>query len=366
MSAAKAFLAGVLTAAALAGAAWVLRVRPALDAADGRARDAEEAARRARRETSDAQLWAETERERNRTLDDRVKELERALAAPRPPAPDTGMEHGKDGPKTPKPPDVPPEQWDRARLAQEIENLSRASQLGQKHQRFPLVVAALRAHPEESSGLLRQMLTSNLDPTFMATAATLADALSDASVVPALLTRWRTEKEPVARRAILRALANLPGDDAVPILTAVWAEMGEERQLRLLAIHGLAVRGHEIARHVVDGTADAAPPMRVRAVESLRVFAEKGGWSDATLVPAFSMALRTADGPAQRKLALIALEGLWSKESVASLVAFAADPATTPELALRARKAADAITAGEPRPEGAGAPERGLTPDGDE
>ena len=362
MSASKSFLAGLVTAAALAGAAWVLRVQPALDAAERRALDAEETARSARRETSDAQLWAESERERNRTNEDRVKELERALATSRPP-PSTSTTPGEDsGHDTTKPPDLAPELWDRTRLTQEIENLARAAQIGQKHQRFPLVLAALRAHPEESSVLLAQMLNSNLDATFMANAASLADALGDKTTVPALLARWRKESEPVARRAILRALANLPGTDAVPILAGVWADTTEERQLRLLAIHGLALRGNEIARSVVASAGAASPPQRVRAVESLRAYAEQSGWSDTTLVPIFVTALRTADGPAQRKLALIALEGLWSKDSVAALTEFADDTASPPELAVRARKAAQAIAAGEPRPAGAGTPERGLTP----
>src|SRR5205085_2884680 len=69
----------------------------------------------------------------------------------------------------------------------------------------------------------------------------------------------------------------------------------------------------------------------------------------------FGKALRGADGDGQRRLALLALEGYWSKESVADFEAFA-DTAVSTELAARARHDADAIKAGKPRPDKAGEP----------
>jgi hypothetical protein len=364
MSGAKAFLAGILTAAAVSAAVWFLRVRPALDAAEGRAQSAEEAARKTRREASDAQLWAESERERNRLGDERVKELERALTGTRPEQP--GTPAATTGHEPPPLPDVAPEDWDRNRLNQEIENLARAPQVVLKHQRYPLVLKALAARKDESVELLSQMLRSGLDAPLIATAATLASGLGDARLVPPLLARWKIETDDEAKRSVLRALANLPGDEAVPVLLAVWSDPAAERQLRVLAIHGLGVRGHEVARRAADGRTAATPPQRIRAIESLRSFAQRSEWKDVTLVPVFSKALRTADGPAQRKLSLIALEGFWSKDALADLDAFAGDPASPADLAQRSRNLAEALRAGKPRPETAGTPERGLPQEGDE
>jgi hypothetical protein len=363
MSSVKGFVAGVVVASALAGAGWVLRVRPVLEEADRRVAAAEESARRTGRQASDAQLWAESERDRNRIVDERVKELERLLVSTRP-----GDKEPKDpkGPHEPPVPETPPEDWERSRLNQEIENLARAPQMVLKHQRYPLVVKALVAHPDESADLLSQMLRAGLEPPLVTTAANLAIGVGDARVVPALLDRWKVETDPVAQRALVRALAALPGDEAVPILLVLWADPSSERGLRTLAIHGLALRGHDTARRTADGREPSTPPQRVRAIESLRTFAEQGKWADATLVPVFGRALRTADGPAQRKLSLIALEGLWSKDCLADVDAFAADAATAPDLAVRARKLSEALRSGAARPEGAGAVERGLTADTDE
>src|SRR6185503_19401619 len=80
-----AFLAGVLTAAGLAAAAWFLRVVPEREDASQRLREAEETSRRAGREARDAKQWAESEQERRRFFEERVKELERASASAAPP-----------------------------------------------------------------------------------------------------------------------------------------------------------------------------------------------------------------------------------------------------------------------------------------
>jgi hypothetical protein len=95
--------------------------------------------------------------------------------------------------------------------------------------------------------------------------------------------------------------------------------------------------------------------LRVEAMEMLHWLAWQEGWKDPSLVPVFGKALRSADGDGQRRVALLALEGYWSKDSVADCEAFA-DPAVSTELAARARRDADAIKAGKPRPEGAGDP----------
>ncbi|MCE9637699.1 MAG: hypothetical protein K8T90_18520 [Planctomycetes bacterium] len=365
MSAAKWFVSGFVAAAALAAAGWALRVRPAFDEAARRASDAEELTRRARRETSDAQLWAESERERNRLNEDRVKELERtlsAVSASRPSDPASGGgEHGKAMPS-----ELKPEDWDRTRLNQEIENLTLAPVLAERHQRFPLVVRGLRARPDEAVDLLTQVLGADLGASYVAVAANLAASLGDERMVPPLAARWNVEKETGAQRAIFRALANIPSDQTTPALVAVWSDTGGDPELRRLAIHGLGLRGHKLARSAADGTGGAPPAQRIRAIESLRECAQRGGWSDASLAPVFARALRTADGPPQRKLALIALEGLRSNDTLPALDAFAADAASPPELAARAKRLAASMRAGESRPEGAGIPERGLAEDADQ
>src|SRR6185295_9777036 len=80
----------------------------------------------------------------------------------------------------------------------------------------------------------------------------------------------------------------------------------------------------------------------------------RNGWKDVALVPVFGKALRSADGDPQREIALIVLEGFWSKDAADDLDAFAAS-ATGP-LAERAKTDAAALRFGKPRPPDAGEP----------
>lgn len=369
MTAAKPFLLGCVVAAAAAAGGWFLLVAPHLRDLDSRVAAAEESSRRARRESSDAQQWAETERDRNRTLEDKVKELEGKLAdtvaaAGRKRGTDGAGGHGghEGGPMTP-PDETKPEDWDRNRLNQEIENLALAPDVIERSARFPLIVRSLKSRGAEGIDLVLQMVKAGFDAPLMAMSATLADAMGDARAVPPLLERWKKETDPTCRRAILRALSNLPGDEAIGACLDAWHDPAGDVALRRIAIHGLGLRGHEVARATAaaPGTGEGKERLRVRAIESLRVYAQRGGWTDTTLVPVFSKALRTADGPAQRKLSLIALEGLWSKDAIPDLEVFAADAGSPEELAGRARRLVEAVRSGAPRPEGAGVPERGLS-----
>jgi hypothetical protein len=356
---ATAFTAGLLLAGGLAAAGWFLRAAPERDALEARLRDAEDRARRAGREAGDARQWAETEQEKRRFFEERVKELERVATSARPVAaaePSGG--HG-----AMQPAGVPPEEWDRTRLNQEIENLAAQPSVLAKHPRLPLVLRALRAKGDEGRDLVLQMLRAEISPGFTGAAAIFAEGLGETRAVPIVLERWATETDASVRPLLLRALANLPGEEALPVFREAWSKEGADAQTRGLAMQGLALRGDPVARAVAEGSAQAPPAQRVRAIEWLRAYAQRTGWRDATLVPVFGRALRTADGPAQRKLALIALEGLWSKDALADLDAFAADAASPPELAARARTLADALRGGAPRPENAGVPERSLVPD---
>lgn len=351
---AKQFLAGFAVAAALAAAGWFLRVAPERAESARRASDAEESARRAGREAADAQHWAQSERDRNGLLDERVRELERLLTTTRPATAD------RDASGAAARSGDPPEKWDRTRIGQEIENLALAPNLTARHERYPLVLRALQAMGDAGPELVVQILSADFEPQMIATAATLAAGLRDAKSVPALVARWAKEKDVTARVAILRALASIPGDAQTELLRGVWTDGAADPNLRKFAIHGLALRGHELGRAAARGDGGATAAQRVLAIESLLAHASAGGFADATLIPVFGRALRTADGPPQRKLSLIALEGFWSKDAVPDLTAFADDPASPPELVLRARRLIADVTAGRPRPEGAGVPERGL------
>lgn len=367
------FIAGLLTAAGLAAAAWFLRVRPALDEADGLVREARDAARRASRESNDARHWAETEQANKRSAEDRVRELERALAATanRPPAGggdrtgERSGEAGAGGHGRTAPDEPAPETWDRTRLNQEIEAAAFAPEGVAKNPRIPLIVKATRSHGADGRDLVLGILKNDLGSGYVAVAAVVAEALGETRATPHLIARFRTESNAASRRLVLRALANIPGEEATPILHEAWVDPASDPMTRALAMQGLAVRGDPVARSAADGTVDVPQPIRARAVEWLRTCAERGAWKDETLVPVFTRALRTASGPAQRKLALVALEGFRSKSSLDDLDAFAADPATPSDLVTRARALAESIRSGAARPENAGQPDRGLIPDDD-
>jgi hypothetical protein len=349
-----AFLAGLALAAAAAGGAWWYFVAPKARDVEERVQAAERAALRAKRDASDRAGEADSERRRRLELEEQVVELKRTLSASPPSRPAAPM----NGSHTPKPTsgDLTPEMWDNTRVRNEIVSLATAPRPFSVAPRFALVVRALKAHPDDSITLLGNVLRSQLDNDTKSLCATLLGALGDPRGAKPLLDTWTSATDPDLRQAMLQGRGNLPGAEATPIFVGVWNDPSADAKSRLLAIHGLARRRHPIAVAVAEGGAPgSSPPLRLQALQTLHAQALAGEWKDTDLVKSFGKALLSADGDPQRKLALVALEGFWSADSLADLDAFA-NSAVSTELAQRARKTSDAIRAGSPRPSGAGVP----------
>ncbi len=375
MSRATAFFGGLGVAAALAAAAWFLRVQPELRSARARMEESDDALRASRREAADRAQEAAMERSRNVELEERVKELERQLTTqvptPRPPMDGTGNTGNTGGGHTGghgagMQPD-PPEDWKLERISQEFENVAAAGPAVPQHPRLPLLVRAFRAQKANGVNTLRQVVANpDWDAAMVVTAALIGGELGERDLVEPFFARWRTEKNADIRYALLRALSELPGDEIVPGLVDTWNDPNAARHARGVAIEGLGRRGVETAIDVATGSSSGGavaavdPAHRARALVGLRDFAEKGGWKDDVLATAFGKALRSADGDTQRRIAIASLEGFWSETAARELAAFAADGASPPTLAVRAKRSAEAITKGEKRPEGAGSLESGL------
>lgn len=369
MSRAAAFFGGLGAAAALAAAAWFLRVAPELRTARMHAEETDDALRASRREAADRAQEAAMERSRNAELEERVKELERQLTThvptPRPPMEGTGS--GQTGGHGTAMQQDPPEEWKLERISQEFENVAAAGPAVPQHPRLPLLVRAFKAQKANGVNTLRQIVANpEWDAAMVVTAALIGGELAERDLVEPFFARWRTEKNADVRYALLRALAALPGDEIVPGLVDTWNDPGAARHARGVAIEGLGRRGVETAIEVATGVTpggDAVrtdPAHRAKALVGLRDFAEAGGWKDAVLASVFGKALRTADGDTQRRIAITSLEGFWDETAARELAAFAGDGASPPALAVRAKRAADAIAKGEKRPEGAGSLESGL------
>jgi len=355
MSKAYAFLAGFGLAAAAAAAAWGLALAPRWKEREERTILAERLSQRAKRDAGEAQQWAETEQRRRRQLEDENVELKRTLTAEPPKGPPPSRD--------PVPNEgAPPDQWDLKRLEFEIGRLAEAPARVVGSARYALVVRSLKAKGAEGSQILVDVLRQEFPKEWKIVCATLLGALGDARGAQPLLALRKTATDAGVRSAALRGLANLPGDDATPVLVAAWNDPTSPPLDRLLAIHGLARRRHETALAVVAGGAPiSTPALRYQAMRSLHAQELKDGWKDAELAPVFGKALRSADGDPQREVALLALEGFWSKDSVADLDAFASAAAPGP-LAERAKGDAAAIREGRPRPAGAGEPAQKPAP----
>jgi hypothetical protein len=351
MSKAYAFLAGFGVAAAAAGAAWWSALAPKWKESEDRALLAERFAQRAKRDAAEAQQWAETEQRRRRQLEDENVELKRTLTAEPP----------KSAPATPRvaPADegLAPEQWDRKRISFEIETLSKAPARVVGSERYANVVRALKAKGDEGVQIPIDVLRQEFPNEWKIVCATLLGALGDVRGVQPLLALRKTATDAGVRSAALRGLANLPGDEATPVLVAAWNDPTSPPIDKLLAIHGLARRKHETALAVVEGGAPlSTAALRYQAMRSLHAQAMKDGWKDAALAPVFAKGLRSADGDLQREVALLALEGFWSKDTADDLDAFATASSSPAAMADRARKVAAGIRDGRPRPAGAGEP----------
>jgi len=359
MTKAGSFLCGFLLAAACAGAAWWFHLEPARRDALARATAAERASMRSRHDEQGAQQWAESEHRRKLELEQEVETLKRTLTAEPPRS--RGM--GGQGRQSPDARDLPPEQWDAKRISNEIMIVSTAPQRLFESPRYGLITRALKANPDESIKNLTNWLGSELPSETKCVCALFLGALGDPRGVQPLLDARSTSPDAEVRRFALRGLANLPGDEQTPVLLAAWSDPAADEASRRIAIHGLARRRHETALAVAEGRiAGVVPAVRLQALQTLHAQARIGEWKDAEFPALFGKALRNADGDPQRRICLLALEGFWSKDSVADLEGFATATGSA-ELAARARKAADAIRAGAPRPEGAGSPpEASMSP----
>jgi hypothetical protein len=385
----KPFVAGVAVAGAVVAAGWFVRVAPEREGLLARVADAEEAARRASREASDREIEAHAERERNRELELRVQELERTLvAAPPLRSPGTGTEgggdpgsggagggaargghgggHGGGSMGRPGPSEADdPAFWTRDRLNQEFEHMAASGAAVPKHPRIPLAVKALRKDPEMAFDLLSQIVRSDLDGPFIVLATILGAEIGEERLVPVYFERWQKEPDAELRYALFRALSKLPGEQITPALLQTAFDGTARLLARQTAIEGLALRGANAALDCAlgKGIGEGHPELRIYAVRGLRTRAERSGFKEDVLVPIFGQILRTADGPNQAKLALLGLEGAWTKAAAEELDTYASNPASDPALASRARKSSEAILAGKPRPERAGLPEVGLRED---
>src|SRR5262245_41228023 len=354
MTKAGSFLCGFLLASLGAGAAWWFFAEPARRDALDRATAAERAARRSRDNEKGAQQWAESEHQRKLELEQEAETLKKALSAepPRPRAPGGAGQ----GQRTPTGGDLAPEQWDRQRINSEIMLVSTAPQRLLESPRYALITRALKTHLEDSVKLLTDVMGSELPVEMKCVCALFFGALGDPRGVKPLLDARSATADADLRRFTLRGLANLPGDEQTPVLLAAFSDAAADETTHRVAIHGLARRRHETALAVASGQVQGvAPSVRLQALQTLHGQARAGEWKDAALVPLFGKALLSADGDPQRKICLLALEGFWSKDSLADLEAFT-EAAGTGELAVRARKAADAIRSAAPRPQGAGDP----------
>lgn len=357
MTKAGSFLCGFLLAAAAAGAAWWYVAEPVRRDALARATTSDRAAMRARHDEEGAEQWAESEHRRKLELEQEVETLKRTLTAQPAPARPRGAMSEHPG-QTPASTDLSPELWDTLKTRNEIMLVSADPKRLFESPRYALITRALKAHLEDSVKLLTDVMGSELPTETKQVCALFFGALGDPRGVKPLLAAHESTVDPELRRFTLRGLANLPGEEQTPLLLSVWNDTTADMNSRVLAIHGLARRRHEIALAVAAGeVAGTTGRLRLQALQTLHAQARLSEWKDSSLLPLFGKALLNADGDPQRQISLLAIEGFWSKDSLADLDAFVA-AAGTSELAARAKKAADAIRADAPRPEGAGIPQQ--------
>src|SRR6185436_12122320 len=112
MTKAGAFLLGFASAAAAAGGAWFVFAAPKWSDFEARTAAAERVSQRAKRDASEFQEYAETERRRKADLEEENATLKKQLAAGPPAAMPSHLQ-----PKAEDP--LKPELWDRKRIGQE-------------------------------------------------------------------------------------------------------------------------------------------------------------------------------------------------------------------------------------------------------
>ena len=364
MSRAPLIATSVLIGAALGAAAvsFAPSVREA-ELAD-RLSDLEQELVDARRDASDWELVAATERERKRIVEEEVASLRIAVANPAPRQPAEGGDAaGRHGSGTGMRVDreratLAPENWDGARLRLEMQRLAMHGRRMATSSLLDACAKAAETQGDEAFQMLVDTLREAGLPANVRLAATMVlEKLQDERAVPVLLGTLPTTAEWAQRRAILRALANLPGETQTQTFVDLWYADDGDGRLRMVAAHALARRANPVAIAIVDGTeavADAA--LRARAIDSLHGYARERSYRNAELIPTFGAALVTAAGEGQIRVSLLALEGYWRPECVPYLRSLQNAENVSEELRERGRRVADAIEAKAPRPEGAGEP----------
>ncbi len=347
-------LTHVIAAALGAGAAWLA----APSGGDGEAQRIPQLERdlaELRRDAGDWRSVAESERERRELAQGELTRLRAQqggsrgdVQAPVPADPEGAR------------PPIDATSWDMTKLRAEMQRLALAGRRMARVPLFQAVVEAARANGAEGSSLMVDILSQpTIDGGLQRAAALVVEHLEEPRAVPPLMERWGRAVEREDQRMTLRVLATLPGHEQVPLLLSVWEDRGADARLRMIAIHGLARRGHVTGIEVVRGESPISTgPLRARAVESLHSYVRARGYEDAELIGAFGASLTGADGEGQQRLSLLALEGYWNAGCIAHLTQFGELPdspeAPSKELRERALRGAGAIQRKDPRPPDAG------------
>lgn len=327
-----------------------------------RVADLEEELVVARREASDWERVASVERERKRVAEEEISSLRIAVQNLPPPQPagtaDGEGEMGGHGPGEPQRRNLDPEDWDGKRLRIELERLAmRGRRMAQSPLLDACAVAARALGDDALQMLVGTLREPGLPPNVRLAATMVLERLGDERAVAPLLETLPTCEDWAQRRAILRALANLPGDAQTQAFVELWISEEADNRLRMVAAHALARRGHELAVAIVDGGEPSPDPaIRARAIDSLHGFVREDAYRRTELIPVFGKALTSAAGEGQIRVALLALEGYWHADTVPYLRMLEHAENVPEELTARAKRDADAIEAKEQRPEDAGAP----------
>jgi len=372
MSRAPLIATSVLIGAAVGAAAVSFVPSVRVSELEARVSDLEQELADARRDASDWERVAAAERERKRVVEEEVASLRIAVENLPPPQPEDAGEGGhrgmggaqEAGPR----PRLAPKDWDGTTLRNELQRLA---MFGRRMARMPLLDActeAARAQGDDALDMLLSVLRQPGHTANLRLAATMVlEKLADERAVPVLLEALPGTDDWAQRRAMLRALANLPGEAQTPTFVDIWHDEESDQRLRMVAINALARRAHPTAIAVAEGTeAVADPALRARAVDSLHGHVREDSYRKTELIPTFGKALTTAAGEGQIRVALLALEGYWRPECVPYLRALEHAENVSAELTSRGKRDADAIEAGEQRPEEAGVPRTDAGPPDDE
>jgi hypothetical protein len=338
---------------------------------EARVSDLEDELAAVRRDSSDWERVALAEQERKRIVEEENRALRIALdqLPPPPQSEDTGdAEGGMAGGHGMQEPrgrvNLPPEEWDHQRFGLELQRLAmRGRRMAQSPLLDACAAAARNLGDEALNTLVGALRESGLPANVRLAATMVLERVGDERAVPALLETLPEAREPAQQRAILRALANLPGDAQTQAFVDLWNAGDSDGSVRVVAAHALARRGHALAVAIVDGSEPVLDPaIRARAIDSLHGFVRDDAYRRTDLIPAFGKALTTAAGEGQLRFSLLALEGYWHPDVIPYLRALEGAQNVPTDAVARAKAAADGIEAKEQRPDDAGLP-RGRAPE---